>query len=198
MNLVPQRSIVTESAADTARLELLEEFLQACKEDYADRWSTFKHLDGKAMNVITVAGVFLAAVLVSFRGTAVEAVLHGKCAPGVWVLGCAILALLCATALALVALWLTNVSSPVGPRDLTKMFSDVLSLDHGEFLKHRNNLRRDVIKTWEEPIQSMIIANDFKARLVMWAQGILLLGVSCAGILLFMILFNLAGPANPC
>lgn len=157
------------------RDELVDTLLRECQADYADGWATFAHLDGKAMNVITVAGIFLAAALVGLDAPSAKFAASLK-AKAVFISTIVVLA--SATLSAILTMLLIKVGPPADAESMAREVDKVLQLPDSELTDRRmHEFHRGLCQRWVDPLNTIGKAVKKKACCVRSAQGLLALGV---------------------
>lgn len=152
---------------------LLKIALEGYREEHSDLNETWRQLDTKAQGTTTIAGVFVAATFVFVRE------LHSLC-PAVWTrvgLAVGLLCLAASVTLALVAMWIRQVSAaPVG-EPIEKFAEDLVALDSRERAECMPGFIRDQLGPWKRvnaQVQKKLLS---KAGFVAWAQASLLAGI---------------------
>ena len=152
--------------------QLLRDTLDAYKEEHSELSENWRNLDGKAQGVIAVAGILLAGMF-AFVRTLSQAATCGER----WFVTVAAISIMASIALALVVLWIRTVpAAPLG-ESLEPLVDDLLDSEDGMEPDRLHNLSRDHARMWKSTNVEIQKVNEFKARYVQRAQGVLMLGI---------------------
>jgi hypothetical protein len=166
---------VTETGFDPPSLpDPLRGALQAYQDEYRDLSDTWRHLDGKAQGSLATAGVFLAATFAFAKSLAEHQIPTGSRPT----LIAGIFLLVMSVVLAVLSLRIRTVTAaPFGDR-LEKLTNDLMRIDDVEERNARApDYIREQIAMWRDVNEEMHGQSDWKARLVLASQVVLLLAI---------------------
>lgn len=162
----------------------LEVALAASREEYARLAGLWKDIETKAATVTTVAGLFLGFVLNFIKDQHASMADSQRLASGLTLL-CLLTTLSCALAALL-------VRERVRPPSTATLFEAVRELyargDPASVAESSVGLLQDRVRVWEAAVAGRIAENEEKARLVRYAQGLLLGSMFLATLLAFLTL----------
>ena len=155
-----------DPAARAFEMELLEHANTSYEKQYDDLLDAWKGLEGKAQNVTTVSGIFLAASFAWARD-----IPHSF---GIWqrdILTFLLALLVISVVLALIGLRIRSVPRAPHSGGIQNMVKDMLELTHAagrDILK--KNFSYDQMRLWKETVDGLETANERKASYILTAQ----------------------------
>ena len=161
---------------DIAKLktEIWEDARNSYRDEYKDLAETWSKLDQKAQGIVTIAGIFLAAVFAASRGDAVPSSSWDRIS-----LAGSIILLVASVFASGIAL---RVRRTVGGPDASQMERaaedmDEASSSYGDLDDLRVRFLRTQINAWRRCTSDLRANNESKARSVRTAQFLLFVGV---------------------
>lgn len=164
------------------RVELLKVALDSYREEYKEVWETWRSLDAKAQGSGAIAGVFLAAGLAWARDIPPD-----LAAPGRWLLGLALLAVVVAVAGTVFAMQVRTVQAPPLGDETADMVKDLLNAEPGDDQASRlAGFYADQASTWKDTNADMQRKNLWKAGWLRIAQFSLLVAAVLVAMLVLI------------
>jgi hypothetical protein len=153
---------------------LLDQVLNACERDYAEKSVTFQQLDGKAQSNAAIAGILIAACVTLFQEENLQAMMAHYGPLGPKLIALVIVASLISIVLSLICMWVRKVESPPESGELSKMVDELMALAPAELGTERlENFNRDHIRIWRQAIKDLSGVNATKAKWLLGAQWLL-------------------------
>lgn len=165
------------NASETRADALLAAVLNGYQKEGDALTDDWKVLEVKAQATVATAGIFIGALLALAKDS-----IEGQVA----MLGAAVTvsALGLAVAFAVVALLVRHVVGAPSGLAIETMADDLLGLKPGaDWPARLENFQRDRIRLWREYSSGRVVANEDKARWLLRAQWMLLVGVTLATVL---------------
>jgi hypothetical protein len=188
---------MSPDARGTMRPRLLEQVLQSCLQEYADKQNTFAQIDTKAQTTASVAGVLIAAALAFVQADSVARLVGAGGLKVVALFALAIILLLASTLFCLLAMRIRRVTAPLESKELGKMVDDILGSESAKVTAETfDNFVRDQITAWQKCLRSLRKANTDKARRTLWAQALLGAALLLVAIVVLLFLLSFALPAR--
>jgi hypothetical protein len=170
------------NAQNEPESQILQLVVRSFLDEYNDLNETWRHLDAKAQATATIAGIFIAGVFafLTRQGVPVAALQRA-------ILFAGIVFLAVSTLLALLAMRIREISRPPIGSVLSDLVSDLFAEGNLETLADRiPRFLGDQSSLWTFTNEEAYRQNSCKARLIFWAQ--LMLVLSIGAVSLFTIL----------
>lgn len=158
-------SDITPPKAENERVKILDDSLDAFKEEYRELSETWRHIETKAQGTVSIAGIFIAAAF---------AFVHylSETAPSCerLLLGLALALLGLCVLLSIAALAVREVkAAPIG-ETLYGMVTELVDAGEARDAESIDNFVRDQIGLWNEVNEEVRAVNHSKARYLLCAQ----------------------------
>jgi hypothetical protein len=177
---------------DTPSARLLRELSESYHEQHKDELALWSSLESKAQGLVTIASIFLSAVL-AFQKDRPPGGGVGKA--GVII---AVVAAVVVITLAAYSMRIRRLKSPPIGLDLETHVTDLIDIAPGEIAERESNLLRGRIKRWRSAVESIRDVNHSKTELLKKAFVALGVGIVTASILVVMHTLSSHSPkANP-
>jgi|SRR5271165_5280338 len=161
----------TWSEMEDQKSRLLEQVLNACERDYAEKSGTFQQLDGKAQSNAAIAGILIAACVTLLQEENLKAMVAHYGLLGPRLIAFVIAASLMSIVLSLICMLVRKVESPPESDELNKMVGELMALGPTELDAERlENFTRDQIRIWRQAIKDHSGVNAAKAAWLLGAQ----------------------------
>jgi hypothetical protein len=150
---------------------LLEQVLNACERDYAEKSATFQQLDGKAQSNAAIAGILIAACVTLFQEENLKAMVSHYGLDGPRLIALVIVVSLISIVLSLICMVVRKVETPPESGEFSKMVEELMALEPTELNTERlENFTRDQVRIWRRAIKGLSGVNATKARWLLGAQ----------------------------
>ena len=147
--------------------------VEAYSNEYKELADTWRNLETKAQNAITIAGIFIAGAFAYVRDIKLETHRTEK-----FLLGVCVCFLIASVVLSILALRLRKIAAPFMGDTLNKLVNDLLQVSEDqEFLERLPNYYEDQITLWQQVKNETQEANRSKARFLWWAHITLVLAI---------------------
>jgi hypothetical protein len=153
--------------------ELLRDAIEGYQKEYQELFEVWKNLEGKAQGIITVSGIFLAAMFAFIRNLSGPVKYYEQC-----LLTISVILLVLSVVSALCAQRLRDVYQAPYGKQLGKVVEDLLNLNEissdifSRYLVEQNN-------SWKEVNSNTRYANKKKANSLLVSQLLLVLSILC-------------------
>jgi hypothetical protein len=148
--------------------DLLQLAVDSCRQEHQDLSSQWTAVDAKAQSTITVAGVFLAAILAFIRELSATTTDLER-----WLLSGTLVLLIGSTIFALFAVRLRPVAGAPCGTPLVEMIEDLVATEDGTSPERLRNFARDHARLWRRANESVGGAVGAKSRHLQKAQWLL-------------------------
>lgn len=156
---------------------LLQQAVDACKQEHEELSEQWNALDTKAQGTMATAGIFVAGMLAFINTLSQTATAAQK-----WFLtGAAVLLALCIVVALRVLAVREVTSAPVGAQ-LRKLVDDLLGVPGAITPSRLQNFARDHMRMWEAANKDVRDVNASKAKQLACAQWILFAAILCAAV----------------
>ena len=153
---------------------LLEQVLNACERDYAEKSITFQQVDGKAQSNAAIAGILIAACVTLLQEENLKAMVAHYGLGGPRLIALVIVVSLISAVLSLICMLVRKVETPPESGELSKMVDELMALGPTELGPERlQNFTRDQIRVWQQAIKGLSGVNATKANWLLGAQSML-------------------------
>jgi hypothetical protein len=148
------------------RYKLHDSVIEAYTNEYKELADTWRNVESKAQNAITIAGIFIASAFAYVRDIKPETHKSEKV-----LLAVSVCFLIATVILSILALKLRKVAAPLMGENMNSLVGDLLRLSDDEgFLERLPNYYNDQSALWRQVTEETHNANQSKARFLWWAH----------------------------